>query len=182
MSRFNPQPTLTGQTLILRPLATDDANGMHKAASDPAIWVGHPVKNRYKREVFMPYFQFLLASGTTLAILDKTSDQIIGLSRYYIGPDAPDDIGIGFTFLSAAYWGGSTNFELKRLMLGHAFASFDRVWFHIDPTNVRSQKATVKLGAMHVGDAVLDLAGAPASWMCFCLERTVWQDGLKRRC
>lgn len=38
------------------------------------------------------------------------------------------------------------------------------VWFHIDPSNIRSRKATAKLGAKHVYDAALNLSGNPASW------------------
>lgn len=68
--------------------------------------------------------------------------------------------------------------ELKLLMLGHALKRFPAVWFHIDPTNARSQKATAKLGARHVYDAVLDLAGSPAAFMCFRLTRDDWDQTL----
>jgi N-acetyltransferase len=171
---FNPQPELTGPTLQLRPLRPDDLDALHAAASDPATWAGHPAKERHKREVFEPYFKFLLSSGTTLAVIDRASGAVIGCSRYYVPPDQPDGIAVGFTFLNNAYWGGATNRAMKQLMLGHAFESFPEVWFHIDPTNIRSQKATAKLGAVHAYDATLDLSGTPARWMCFRLRRGDW--------
>lgn len=183
MSRpaFDPQIELSSETLTLRPLRPGDVDGLYAAASDPEIWSGHPAKTRHVREVFDAYFQFLLNSRTTLVVIDRASDRIIGCSRYYTAPDRPDTIAIGFTFLNNAYWGGPTNFELKRLMLDHVFDVVDEVWFHIDPSNVRSQRATAKLGAKHVGDATLDLSGTPAPWMCFCLSKEAWQD-LSGRC
>lgn len=62
---FDPQPTLTGDSLLLRPLAVNDFDNLHIAASNPAIWAGHPAKDRYLREVFEPYFQALLQSAAT---------------------------------------------------------------------------------------------------------------------
>lgn len=180
-SGFDPQPILTSDALQLRPLMSADFDSLYSAASDPKIWAGHPAKDRYKRDVFARYFQFLLESGTALVIFDRHADRMIGCSRYYTSPDRPDEISIGFTFLNNAYWGGGTNFEVKRLMLEHAFESSTEVWFHIDPSNLRSQKATAKLGATHIYNADLDLSGTPASWMCFSLSREAWNEALRRR-
>lgn len=88
---------------------------------------------------------------------------------------------MGFTFLNNAYRGGGTNHELKRPMLDHAFERYPAVWFHIDPSNIRSRKATAKLGAKHVYDAPLNLSGNPASWTCFQLDREAGAEHLTRR-
>ncbi len=114
-------------------------------------------------------------------MVDQASGKIIGCSRYYPAPDQPDSISIGFTFLNHAYWGGGVNFELKRLMLDHAFRTFPEVWLHIAPNNIRLQKATAKLGAEHVYDAVLNLSGSPAPSMCFRLSKEAWKRTLKGR-
>lgn len=172
---FDPQPELQGGGFALRPLKAGDFDGLYAAASDPEIWVGHPSKTRHDVDVFRGYFDFLLVRGGTLVVLDRGQNKIIGCSRYYTAPDMPGSISIGFTFLERAYWGGAANFEVKRLMLGHAFSTFDEVWFHIDPTNIRSQKATAKLGAELVCDATLDLAGAPVEWKCYRLTREAWR-------
>lgn len=172
---FDDRSSLSGPTLALRPLHEADRKGLTAAASDPETWAGHPARDRYKRDVFDAYFDFLIKAGGTVAILDRVADTIIGCSRYYVPPDQPDDIGIGFTFLRHTYWGGRSNFELKTLMLDHAFGQVRTVWFHIARTNIRSQKATAKLGAVHAYDATLDLAGTPIDWMCFRLEREAWQ-------
>ena len=148
---------------------------MYLVASAPEIWAGHPARDRHQREVFEPYAKSLLDSGTTLVVIEPQTDKIIGCSQYYVSPDQPDSVAIGFTFLHHSYWGGTTNFELKRLMLEHAFQCFAEVWFHIAPSNIRSQKATAKLGAEHVGDAILDLSGSAIPWMCFRLTRETWK-------
>ena len=171
---FNLQPTLVSETLLLQPLEADDFEGLYAAARDPETWAGHPAKNRFERDVFRSYFDFLSGNGGTLVAVDRSSDQIIGCSRYYAAPDMPGSISIGFTFLKNAYWGGAWNFGMKKLMLGHAFDSFSEVWFHIDPTNIRSQKATAKLGAEHVYDATLALGKDPADWKCYRLTQAAW--------
>jgi len=178
---FNAQPELASGLLALRPLRRDDFDGLFAAAGHPEVWAGHPAKERYKRDVFEKYFDFLLGTGSTLVVIDRASGKIIGCSRYYAAPDQPGSISIGFTFLNHAYWGGGVNFELKRLMLDHAFKTFSEVWFHIGPDNIRSQKATSKLGAEHVYDAVLNLSGSPAPGMCFRLRKEAWEQTLKNR-
>ncbi len=172
---FDAQPILKGATLTLRPLAPDDYDGLYRAASNPETWAGHPAHDRHKPEVFCPYFDMLLASRATLVVIDIASGDIIGCSRYYTAPDRPGTISIGFTFLDQRYWGGTVNRAMKALMLAHAFAQFDAVWFHIDPTNIRSQKATMKLGARHAYDAELALGSAPAPWKIYRLDREDWQ-------
>lgn len=178
---FDRQPHLTSATLDLRPLSQGDYRALYQAASDPAIWAGHPAKQRHQPAVFEPYFQTLLDSAATLVVRDAATHQVIGCSRYYDVPDVPDSIGIGFTFLTTPYWGGDTNFELKRLMLNHVFASYDNVWFHIGPDNIRSQKATKKLGAVFQYQKDLFLSGGGAATLCFKLAKTGWQRTVDAR-
>jgi RimJ/RimL family protein N-acetyltransferase len=68
---------------------------------------------------------------------------------------------IGFTFLSRDHWGGSTNADLKGLMLDHAFKWARTVWFHVDPANTRSRRAMEKIGGVYSHTAMLGIYGAP---------------------
>lgn len=173
--KFDRQPVLEGPRLLLRPLHSDDREALYQAASDPATWAGHPVKNRHDRAVFDPYFDFLLSTKETLVAVDKSRDRVIGCSRYYTPPHRPGTIAVGYTFLSPEYWGGAWNFEMKQLMFGHAFASFDEVWLDIGPDNIRSQKASSKLGARHVFTGQIDLgAGRMEDYMSFTVSRGDW--------
>jgi RimJ/RimL family protein N-acetyltransferase len=178
---FDPGATLTGPRLTVRKLVPGDLDGLHAAASDPETWAGHPAKDRWKREVFEPFFATLIALGGAVAVEDREAGRIVGGSRFYVPPDQPGSIAIGFTFLDRSHWGGSTNFELKTLMLTHAFRHFAEVWFHIAPSNIRSQKATAKLGAVHAYDARLDLSGQPTDWQCHRLAKADWEKVLAAR-
>lgn len=177
---FDFQPTLRGDKIIVRPLCENDYAALRLAASDPMIWAGHPVKDRCKAKVFRPYFDKLLGSQRALVVLEQTG-RVIGTSSYYTAPDGRNDVSIGFTFLTCDHWGGRTNIDLKRLMLGHAFATRDVVWFHIDPVNVRSQTATLRLGAVFVEDAKLDLGAGPVIWKCYRIDKTSWQNFIRKK-
>ena len=147
---FEPQPTLTGTLLKLRPLQREDYSALYRAASDPLIWEQHPNSDRYKEDVFKDYFDGAIECGGALAILDAATDEIIGSSRYYGLNDESSEIEIGWTFLTTKYWGGAYNRELKNLMLAHAFKYVDHVLFFVGPNNLRSRKAVEKLGATYV--------------------------------
>ncbi len=179
---FDPQPTLEGATLLLRPLRFEDFDALYAAASDPATWAGHPVKNRHECDVFEPYFEILLKSAATLVVVDKASGEVIGCSRYYEVPSRPGTMAIGYTFLRCDYWGGVANFEMKTLMFDHVFASFDEVWLDIGVDNIRSQKATAKLGAKKVFEGRLDLgAGREDDYLSFVVSRADWNAVLAAR-
>ena len=155
---FDPQPTLAGDLLHLRPLRADDFEALFRVASDPRIWEQHPEPERCHEPVFRKFFRDALYSGGALVAVHAATGEIIGSSRYH-GYDAEKSVvEIGWTFLARAYWGGRYNGELKRLMLDHAFQSVDRVIFVIGPDNLRSRRAVEKIGAAFAGETV-DAAG-----------------------
>ena len=170
---FDPQPTLSGQGITLRPMADEDRDDLADAASDPLIWAGHPVPDRCKRATFDPYFDTLLGMGSALVILDDTG-AMIGCTAFYTDPKAPSRLSIGFTFLVRDHWGGATNRIIKTLTMGHIFNTATEAWYHIAPTNIRSQKATMKLGAVFTHEGALDLGGGPQPWRCYCLTLEAW--------
>ena len=159
-SEADLQPTLIGEHVIVRPVEAADWEGMFAAASDPEIWVLHPESDRYEEEVFRRYFEGALDSGSAFTFVDKASGEIIGSSRYYGHDEEASEIEIGWTFLARDYWGGLYNAEIKQLMLEHAFTFVDTVVFWIGETNIRSQRATEKIGgARRDGIFYRDAAG-----------------------
>lgn len=165
------QPTLIGNTISLRPLAATDFEALYTAASDPLIWAGHPAKNRYCKDVFERWFQDAMKSVGSLVIEDRHSDQVIGSSRYYEFNASASDVAIGFTFIKRSFWGGATNRELKELMLRHAFSRVATVWFHVDTTNIRSQKAMAKIGGIQSHIAAKQFSGSTSTYVFFKIER-----------
>ena len=121
---------------------------MFAAAADPQIWALHPARDRYTEKVFRAYFDSAIASGSAFSFVDRERGTIIGSSRYSGYDPAAREIEIGWTFLARAYWGGSYNLEVKRLMLAHAFIFVDTVVFWVGETNWRSQRALEKIGGV----------------------------------
>jgi N-acetyltransferase len=155
---FDFQPTLKGALVELRPLRPDDAGELFAVASDPLIWEQHPVRDRYKPDVFGAFFRESLASQGALTVFDRKDGRIIGSSRFHDYNAQASEVEIGWTFLARSHWGGRYNGEMKQLMLHHAFRFVKRVVFLIGPQNLRSQKAIEKLGGIRVG-ARPDAAG-----------------------
>lgn len=142
------QPILKSPLVTLRPIQKDDWPHMYKAASHPKTWAGHIHKDRYKEDIFRPYFDGALSSRSAFAIIDNQTETIIGTSRYHDYKQAEREIEIGWTFLDCDYWGGVYNGEIKRLMLQHAFTFLDCVVFWVAQDNLRSQYAMKKIGGI----------------------------------
>jgi RimJ/RimL family protein N-acetyltransferase len=148
---FDLQPILSGELLKLRPLRPEDFNDLYAAASDPLIWEQHPIKDRYKKEVFKEFFREALESGGALLAVDSKDGAVIGSSRFHGYDTEKNEIEIGWTFLARSHWGGIYNREMKQLMLRHAFKFVNRVIFLVGPQNVRSQRAVEKIGGVRAG-------------------------------
>ena len=153
------QTHLVGDLVELRPLRPEDWEGLFAVASDPLIWEQHPAYDRYQEEVFKEFFQEALESGGALVVIDRTTQDIIGSSRYFGYDPEKREIEIGWTFLARSHWGGKYNGEMKRLMLRHAFQFVERVVFLVGPTNFRSQKAVERIGGVRTGRRETDLHG-----------------------
>jgi N-acetyltransferase len=148
---FDLQPVLKGELLELRPLRAEDYHDLYAVAADPLIWEQHPIRDRYKAEVFRAFFRESLESGGALIAIDSKDGQVIGSSRFYGYDTETSEIEIGWTFLARSYWGGAYNREMKRLMLQHAFQFVNSVIFLVGLQNLRSQRAVEKIGAVRVG-------------------------------
>ncbi len=160
---FDLQPNLKGQLIELRPLRPEDWDDLFAVASDPLIWEQHPESDRYKEDVFKVFFGEALESGGAFVIIDKKTQQIIGSTRFYGYIPEKSEIEIGWTFLARKYWGGPYNRELKQLMLAHAFKFVENVVFLVGENNVRSQKATEKIGGIRNGMVEKTYGNRPSS-------------------
>jgi RimJ/RimL family protein N-acetyltransferase len=148
---FDLQPRLKGELIELCPLTPADWQDLFDVASDPFIWEQHPESDRYKEDVFKVFFSEAWRSGGAFVIIDKENQRIIGSTRFYGYDPEKSEIEIGWTFLARKYWGGRYNRELKQLMLDHAFTFVESVIFYVGEKNIRSRKATEKIGGIKDG-------------------------------
>ncbi len=173
-NRFSFQPTIRNETISVRPIIEGDYDGLFAIVSDKIMWEGHPSKDRYKAAEFKKWFKGAMDSGATIVVIDNSKNRLIGSSRFYIEDSEPDDISIGFTFIARQYWGGKMNYQLKKLMLTYAFEHFSIVWFHISPSNIRSQKATEKIGGVFTQTMDSNINGKSEPWMFYKIEKSDW--------
>ena len=142
---------------------------MYEVAKDPKLWDQHNAKDRCKKEVFSKFFNKGLENENgLLAIIDKKNNKIIGSTRYY---PHKEKLSIGYTFISRKYWGTSTNFQVKKLMLDFAFQVTDEIFFHVWEDNFRSQKAVQKLGAEFFGNW-----DEEENHLTFILKKNKWNN------
>ncbi|MEN2413540.1 GNAT family N-acetyltransferase [Flavobacterium mesophilum] len=152
-SNFNLQPDfLENEILKLIPLEENHFEELYKVASDPLVWEQHPNKNRYERDVFQNFFEGAIESKGAFLILDKTTNEIAGSTRFYDYEPENNSIFIGYTFYGRNFWGTGFNPQVKKIMLDYAFQFVDKVRFHIGAENYRSQKAIEKLGAEKIDE------------------------------
>jgi RimJ/RimL family protein N-acetyltransferase len=169
----NWQPDhLEDDKVKLVPLTDGDFERLFQVASDPLIWEQHPSADRYQRNVFQEFFDGALQSGSAFLIVNKSSGEVIGSTRYY--DKTNNSVAIGFTFLARAYWGGEYNKSVKHLMINYAFQHVDKVIFHIGATNIRSQMATARFGAVKTGEIVRDYGSAPTLSYEYELDKAGW--------
>ncbi|PYK14720.1 MAG: N-acetyltransferase [Verrucomicrobia bacterium] len=148
---FDLQPNLKGELIELRALTPEDWDDLFAIASDPLIWEQHPESDRYKEDVFKVFFKDALESGGAFVVIDRKNKRIIGSTRFHGYEPEKSEIEIGWTFLARKYWGGRHNWEMKQLMLAHAFQFVDNVVFYVGENNMRSRRATEKIGAIKSG-------------------------------
>ena len=177
MSEPDFQPTLTGPTVVVRPVRADDWTALFDAGSDPEIWKVHPVSDRYTERVFREYFDGAVASKMGFVFVDRSTGQLIGSSRYY-GYDAKrSEVEIGWTFIIRSHWGGKTNREVKRLMLDHAFTFVDTVIFWVGEKNWRSQGAMTKIGGVRRGGLFTRELSDATPYVIFEIGRSAYLEG-----
>lgn len=160
--KFNLQPVLENDKVLLSPLKEEDFEALYAVASDPKIWEQHPNKDRWKRDVFRTFFEGALQSKGAFKVIDKATGNIAGSTRIYDYNEEEDSVLIGYTFYATAYWGTGMNLSVKAMMLDYLFQFVSQVYFHIGAQNTRSQIAISRLGAQKVGEQEVAYFGEPS--------------------
>lgn len=171
---FELQPRVQNKLIRLEPMEADDFDALYAVASDPLIWEQHPSKNRYQRQIFEAFFKDALESGGALCVIDNTTGELIGSSRYYDLDESRRMVSVGYTFIARSTWGRQYNRALKALMLDHAFRFVDRVVFEVGAGNIRSRKALEKLGGINIGEVSVSQEGENSQNVIYKIDKNDW--------
>lgn len=163
--------TLEGRFVRLEPLTPAHAGALLAAASGSRETYGLTLVPGSAAET-AAYIETALAEqranrSLPFATVDRTSGRVIGSTRFLNiefwtwpagnrhqrGPERPDVVEIGATWLAASAQRTPINTEAKLLMLAHAFDHWrvHRVSLMTDARNQRSRQAILRLGARFDG-------------------------------
>lgn len=173
--QFSIQPQLENELAKLIPLKETDFEEVYQVASDPKVWEQHPNKNRFEREAFQNFFQGAMESGGAFKILDKTTNEIAGSTRFYDYNPEENSIHIGYTFYGTKFWGTGLNHAVKKMMLSYIFQYVDEVLFHVGADNHRSIIAMTRLGAELIDELDVAYFGEPTRRnVVFRIKKSDW--------
>jgi len=158
---FSIQPVLENEKYQLIPLQKGDFELLYEVASDPKVWEQHPNKDRYKREIFENFFKGAMESQGAFKIIEKSTGNFLGSTRFYDFDESENRIFIGYSFYGANSWGKGINPQVKKLMLDYIFQFVDKVHFHIGKENFRSQIALERLGGKKIAEEEVAYFGEP---------------------
>lgn len=150
-TEINPSPTFIGAWSVLRPLRADDFAELCAVADAAPVWEQHPAQEPYQKVVFREFFGEALEAGGALIASVVATEQVIGSARVHSYASARSEIEIGWTFLMRSHWGASTNYEMKELMVRHAFRFVRSVIFVVDAQNRNACRAAEKVGSIDTG-------------------------------
>ena len=150
--------TLEGQHVRLEPLSLAREESLIAAASDGALWNSTVTIVPSSPAKMNNYIKAALdgqANGKELpfVIIRKTSDEVVGTTRFYEIRPADLSVAIGYTWLSKSAQRTAVNTESKLLLLTHAFEHWhcNRVELITDVRNQQSRAAILRLGAKQEG-------------------------------
>ena len=153
-----PSPvTLKDNGVTLIPLQPEHAAGLEKAAADGKLWQLR-VTSVPEPGAAQAYIEAALKGqedGHMLpfAIVEQSSGDIIGTSRYHDIVPAVARLEIGYTWYAKSWQRTHVNTTCKLLLLRHAFQQLGAgtVGWRTDNFNYASQRAIERLGARKDG-------------------------------
>ena len=169
----------------LEPLAMSHADSLVAAASDGELW-NSKVTLIPSRENVGEYIDAALqgqAAGRELpfVIIRKSSDTVVGTTRFYDIERNDRRAAIGYTWLARSAQRTALNTEAKLLLLTHAFETWKciRVELITDLLNEQSRLAILRLGAKQEGvlrNHMIMPDGRIRDSVCFSIIESEWPE------
>lgn len=148
---------LEGKIVRLEPIADIHKEELCSAIYDGELWnlyvtlVPHP--ENIDAFLNQANSNYEAGDGLAFAIIEKSSNKVVGSTRYMKANIANKRLEIGFTFLGKTWQKTKINTEAKYLLLNYAFETleFNRVELITDYLNTNSRNAILRLGAKEEG-------------------------------
>lgn len=147
---------LEGPRVRLEPIARRHLSALRARCADPALWElvfgANPFLTNEDTETWF-------ADATAgvdrfaFAIVEKSSGDVIGSTRFADIQPQHSKLEIGWTFIAKTHWRTHVNTECKYLLLEYAFDTWaaQRVQFKAEAINMRSRNAIERIGATYEG-------------------------------
>jgi RimJ/RimL family protein N-acetyltransferase len=155
---MNLQPvTLSGRVVRLEPLSLVHAESLLQVTQDPEIWqyLSMDLSTLPAIETWINIALEEQARGVSLpfAIVEQSSGQVIGSTRYMDIRPKDRGLEIGWTWLTKRVWRTAVNTECKFMLLKYAFEDLQyvRVQLKTDARNTRSRNAIERIGGQFEG-------------------------------
>lgn len=149
---------LRGETVLLTALRLTDAADYLAALGSPAEAAAVTEHLSFRAPDLPSARRVVVEALTTLdrmAFAQRlaATGELVGSTSYYEIEESRRSLAIGHTWLARRLWRTGVNTESKLLMMGHAFEVLgaERVVWHTDVRNTRSQEAIARLGATREG-------------------------------
>jgi N-acetyltransferase len=157
MSRWIDPVTLTGEHVVLEPLALEHEAALAHAAADGELWnlwyTSVPAPGQTRAYIETAHDMRDRQGAMPFAVREAASGEIVGSTRFFNVEAAHRRLEIGHTWYARRVQRTALNTEAKLLLLGHAFDSLRAiaVEFRTHFMNHASRTAIARLGAKQDG-------------------------------
>ena len=172
--------TLAFHGIRLEPLALAHADGLRAAAADGELWTLR-VTSVPEPQQTEDYIRSALDTPNRLAfaVVDASSDTVIGTTSYHDILPAVDRVEIGYTWYAKSRQRSHVNTCCKLMLLSHAFDTLGCavVGLRTDNFNYASQAAIERLGAKKDGvirHSALRRDGSVRDTVMYSILRDEW--------
>jgi len=171
---------LEGKRVKLVPLEMEHCEHLYKCSRDPEVWVNYPIQVQTLEEmekfVRKAIDYRIREESFPFVVFDKETNEIVGTTRYLRISKENNNLNIGSTLYSPKVWRTRVNTETKYLLLKYAFENLEvsRVEIITTTTNIRSQKAIERLGAVREGMLRKKYKGL--DYVIYSIIATEWKE------
>ncbi|GAA3724823.1 hypothetical protein GCM10022225_02190 [Plantactinospora mayteni] len=145
---------MSGAHVRLEPLAESHVDALYAATRDPEVWThlsaAQPADPTGLAEIVrIALDAHWRGERVPWVQLDAATGEVLGTTSFYEIDPGHRSVAIGHTWLGRRWWRTGVNTEAKLLLLTRAFTELgaERVVWHTDLRNERSQRAIERLGA-----------------------------------